>query len=137
LFLLDADEYCAKEIAEAWAPRLRALNPAKKVGVGIFVREFEAYFLACLDQVAEKYPDYGLTLADWDMDDDHEAPRNAKGRISGRMKSGMSYKPALDQTKFVTALDFERLRERCRSFRHLESLLAWLAEEDAGTVYPS
>ncbi len=137
LFLLDADEDCAKEIADSWTPRLRALNPAKKVGVGIFVREFEAYFLACLDLVAEKYPDYGLSLDDWGLGDDHEAPRDAKGRISGRMKSGKTYKPALDQAKFVSILDFARLRHSCRSFRHLESLLAWLGAEDAGNVYPA
>lgn len=137
LILLDADDDCAKEIVENWRPRIQALNPTKKIGIGLFAREFEAYFLACLDSIANKYGSYGWSLEGWNAVANHELIRGAKERLSRHMRSGKSYKETLDQPKFVSAIDFVRLRERCRSFRHFESLLDWLLEGDKADVYPT
>jgi hypothetical protein len=137
LILLDVDDDCAKVIVENWMPRIHALNPTKKIGVGLFVREFEAYFLACLDLIANKYVNYGWSIEDWNEAADHELIRGAKERLSRHMRSGKSYKETLDQPKFVSAVDFARLRERCRSFRHLESLLGWLLEGNQAGIYPT
>ena len=136
LFLVDTDENCAKEIIEDWVPRLKELRPVRKVGIGLFVREFEAFFLACLDSIADRYQNYGWSLDDWDVTDDHESPRGAKERITRYMRKGRAYKETSDQARFVSAVDFDRLRGHCRSFRHLENLLNWLLEEDGENVYP-
>ncbi len=137
LFLLDVDEKCARDVVEEWVPRLHAMKLDKKIGIGLFVREFESFFLACLDNISEKYKTHGWSLDNWDVNDDHEAPRGAKEKLSGYMKKGKSYKETRDQAKFVSVLDFDRLRERCRSFRHLESLVAWLQDDNASSVYPT
>lgn len=88
LFLLDVDEGCVFEIVREWVPRLAALQPSKKIGIGLFVREFESFFLASLDAIAAEYPQYGWSLEGWTAADDHEAPRGVKERLSGRMKQG-------------------------------------------------
>ena len=137
LFAVDVDEACAKEVVESWVPRLARLNPRKPIGICLFVREFEAYFLACLDLIAADYPKFGWSLDDWDLTDNHEQPRGAKERISRFMKKGRAYKPTSNQAGFVSALDHDRLTERCRSFRHLTKALEWLrGDDDADRVFP-
>lgn len=136
LFLLDVDEACAKEIVENWVPRLNALHPRKKIGIGLFVPEFESYFLACLDLIVEGYPTYGWSLADWNILDDHEAHRGTKELISRRMRKGKRYKETLDQARFVSKIDSTRLHGRCRSFRHIENLITWLLADNVEATYP-
>lgn len=140
LILVDADEHCAKDIAERWSKRIAALKPSKKVGLGLFVREYESLFLACIDLIAKRYPNYGWHLDEWSMDQNHETPRGVKERLSGMMRKGKGYKATMDQAKFTSIIDFKRLNEKCRSFQHLESLLQWLLDNGnqhgRNLVYP-
>ena len=137
LILLDTDEHCAKEVVENWVPRIRAMNPAKKVGIAFFVREFESLFLCCLDLIAGQYPEYGWKLEEWDVEEDHEAPRGAKQRLSRYMAKNKGYKETIDQPKFVSVLDFRRLGERTRSFQHLNDLLIWLKSANGDLIRPA
>ena len=138
LILLDCDDLCAKDEVHAFTERVRKQIPAKKVGFAFFKSEYESLFVSCLDLIAERYPEYGWNLSDWNIDDEHEEIVGAKGYISRRMKANKSYKPTRDQVKFTSALDFNRLREKSRSFRHLESTLLWLTgqTDDDSLIYP-
>lgn len=138
LVLLDCDELCARDEVLAFTERVRQLHITKKAGFAFFTSEYESFFISCLDLIAERYPDYGWNLDDWNIEGDHEQIVGAKEYISDRMKTGRSYKPTRDQVKFTSALDFNRLRKKSRSFRHLESTLLWLSgrTDDDGLVYP-
>ena len=138
LILLDCDDLCAKDEVHTFTERVRKQNPTKKVGFAFFNSEYESFFVTCLDLIAKRYPEYGWNLTDWNIDDEHEEIVGAKGYISRRMKANKSYKPTMDQVKFTSALDFGRLREKSRSFRHLESTLLWLTgqTDDDSLVYP-
>lgn len=138
LLLLDCDDLCAKDEVHAFAERVRKQNPIKKVGVAFFNSEYESLFITCLDLIAERYPDYGWNLEGWNADEAHEEIVGAKGYISRHMKHARAYKATRDQVKVTSALDFDRLREKSRSFRHLESTLLWLTgrTNDDSLVYP-
>ncbi len=138
LILLDADENCPKEISEEFAARIHDLQVPHNVGLAFFKCEFEVFFLFCLDYIAVQYTEYGWNLDGWNFNDDLEDIVGAKGYISRRMKKGRSYKETRDQAKFSSVLDFDRLRHRSRSFRHFESTLLWLLENDenGSRVFP-
>ena len=138
LVLLDCDDLCAKDEARAFTERALNRNPAKKTGFAFFNSEYESFFISCLDLIADQYPERGWDLSDWNIANDHEEIIDAKRYLTKRMKANMSYKPTRDQLKFTSALDFHRLRDKSRSFRHLESTLLWLTGKtsDDNPVYP-
>ena len=138
LLLFDCDELCAKNEVHAFTERVRKQNPTKKVGFAFFNSEYESFFITCLDLIAKRYPEYEWDLGDWNVNDEHEEIVGAKGYISRHMKANKSYKPTRDQVKFTSALDLDRLREKSRSFRHLESTLLWLTgqTDDDSLIYP-
>ena len=138
LILLDCDDLCAKDEVHAFTERVRKQNLTKKVGFAFFNSEYESFFVSCLDLIAKRYPEYEWNLTDWNIDDDHEEIVGAKGYLSDRMKTNKSYKATREQTKFTSALDLDRLREKSRSFRHLESTLLWLTgqTDDDSLIYP-
>ena len=139
LLLLDSDAHCPNEIVVDFSMRIEKLPIEKKIGIGFFKCEFEVYFLYCLDLIAERYPEYGWNLGDWNPDSDFETIINAKGFLSKRMKKGRSYKATRDQAKFASVIQFDRLRAGSRSFRHFESLLLWLVGKgrNDGNIYPA
>ena len=138
LILLDCDELCAKDEVHAFTERVRKQHPTKKVGFAFFKSEYESLFISCLDLIAKRYPEYEWNLDAWNIEDNHEEIVDAKGYISRHMKHTRSYKPTRDQVKFTSALNFDQLREKSRSFRHLESTLLWLTgrTDDDSIVYP-
>jgi hypothetical protein len=116
--------------------RVEGLQAGKRVGVAFFNAEFENMFICCLDVIAERFPEYGWNLDRWDIEQDHESVVGAKGYISRHMQKGKVYKETRDQVKFLEGLDYERLRARSRSFKLLEGLLRWLANDGEHSVYP-
>ncbi len=136
LVAVDNDDHCTKLAVLEIGRRCRALDIDKKIGICFFTREFEALFLICLKQIADKYPDYKWNLADYDPEEDFERVRNAKERISRFMAKDKAYKETRDQVKFINALDFDLLRERSRSFRHFENTLEFLLGSKTTSVYP-
>ena len=138
LVVLDTDEHCPKVVADLWVPRIRAMaQREKRVALAFFKSEFESMFLCCLDHVVEQYPDYGWDLNGWEPERDHERVVGAKGALSRRMRKGRAYKETRDQVGFVSALDFARLRDISRSFRHFESTLLWLVGDHEEDLLPS
>ena len=135
LFILDCDDFCPITVCKIFVERIRGLRPAKKVGIALFRAEFEAIFLHCIDEISAYFADYGWVADRLQLAGDLEAIRDAKGTLSRMMKPERAYKETRDQEKFITALNFKKLHENSRSFRHFESTLHWLA---GGTeaVYP-
>ena len=137
LVLIDCDDDCARDVAFEFSQRLDniAQGSEKKVGVGFFCREFEALFLCCVSTLNEKYPNLRITLEDAPAPEMVESIRDAKGTLSGLISNG-NYKPTRDQTRFVSALDFDHLVEHSRSFQHVRRLLEWLRQDNGGWTYP-
>ncbi len=111
---------------------------SKKVGIVFFKKEFESLFLFSIESLATATPEFGWSLENIDVDRDMEEIRGAKEQLKRLMKKGKTYKETTDQTEFLKGLDFDRLRERSRSFQHFENTMKWAAgqhQADA-TFYP-
>jgi hypothetical protein len=83
-------------------------------------------FLHCLREIAKHFPEYGWRTNQLAAEGDPEAIRDAKGRISAAMRE-RAYKPTRDQEKFITPLDYGKLRRESPSFRRFEATVLWLA----------
>jgi len=92
LVILDCDKLCAKDEVSQFTQRAMVLDGNKKIGFSFFNSEYESLFIACLDEIAEKYPEYGWNLDDWDILQDHEGIVGAKGYLTRHMKYGRAYK---------------------------------------------
>lgn len=130
LLVVDNDDHCAKEAFDELSQRCNDMSLGLKVGICFLTREFESLFLYCLEGIAKKYPEYRWNLESYDPTIDFETTRNAKGEISRLMARDKAYKETRDQVKFVSALDHGLLRERSRSYQHLEKTLKWLMQEE-------
>lgn len=110
LIMLDADDDCAVELARG---RLNAVPEAIRSSTQcvVAVREYEAWLVA--GDPDHPYPD------------DPEARRDAKGVL--KQWYGL-YKPTADQARFTARCDWDRVRQRCRSFRKLEAALAAIGD---------
>ena len=106
LVLLDMDDGCAVEMAQALAQDLRALSPPKSIAITFAVREFEAWFLAA-----------ALSLWNKEYPDDPERKRDAKGEIRRLFQA--DYAPTQDQPSLSHRMDLAQAEGRSRSFRRL------------------
>ena len=123
LVLFDADDDCPKELAptlEEWA---REAAGGKPCAVVMANREYEAWFLASIEALRGK----SAILHDATSHPDPEGPRDAKGELEQRMRSGASYSSTVDQAALTAHLDLESAHRRCRSFRKLVSAFGALA----------
>lgn len=140
LVIVDCDDDCPLTVMKELMPRASDVVQVtgKPVGFCLLKCEFKSLFLASLESIMEAFPDYGWRILDEGALERVEEIRGCKEKLSAVMARGRSYKETRDQVKFVTALDWERLRVRSRSFVHLERTLAWLANRDAqaARVYP-
>ncbi|MGO9567250.1 MAG: DUF4276 family protein [Desulfomonilaceae bacterium] len=124
LVLLDADDDCPASLG----PQL--LERAKKasrlpVAVVLAKKEFEAWFLGCL----ESFRGFLGVPADAEAPDD---PETVDGK--GRLRSiclGTKYSSTLHQVAFASRMDFSLCRDRCPSFdkffRDVEALVKAVA----------
>jgi hypothetical protein len=105
------------------------------VGIALFRSEFETLFLHCIDEIATHFTDYGW-FSEKLLSRDLETIRDAKGTLSRMMRNDRAYKETRDQEKFITALNFDKLRRDSRSFQHFESTLLWLSR-GMELIYPA
>lgn len=120
LVLLDADDDCPATLGpELLARAEKATN--LPVAVVLAKKEFEAWFLGCL----ESFRGFMGIPADAQALPNPEIV-GAKGRIEG-LCHGMNYSPTLHQAEFVSRMDLSLCRERCPSFdkffRDVEALV--------------
>ena len=111
LVLFDADDLCAKTGAmplQQEATRIAATLPCPVV---LANKEFEAWFLASLEDLSERPG--GRTSYPGDPDQ----KRGAKEELERRL--AIYYHEPADQPKFVARINLRRTHERSRSFRKL------------------
>jgi hypothetical protein len=138
LLILDCDDDCPVEVAKEFTRRVRPIAQAasKRVGIAFMYREFETLFLYSLRLLTETYPQFEWRVQDRDYERDWTEVRGAKGALNSRMRAHY-YKETRDQSRFVSVLDLQDLRGRCRSVEHLFRLLSWLSDPaTAEIVYP-
>ena len=123
LILLDANSDCPKTLAAEITQRARQARSDRAIQVVLAKMEYEAWFLAAAESVAERR---GIK-SDIGSPPDPEAVRDAKGWISKHMKTGRSYSPSADQPALTAVFDMGVARKRAPSFdklyRAVESLL--------------
>ncbi|MFZ0548782.1 MAG: DUF4276 family protein [Candidatus Promineifilaceae bacterium] len=104
--LVDVDEDCAKEKAYQIVRRIHNMETLPfSVAVVCPKPEFEAWFLACLEDI----------LPGLKFEDDPEEKRDAKGYL----KQNYGYKPTRHQATFTQMINIQTASERSRSFRRL------------------
>jgi hypothetical protein len=122
LLLLDADDECPRELAEALLIRARAARPDRSISVVAANREYEAWFLAAAQSIRGKR---GLA-EDMEPPADPEAIRDAKGWLARHTPRGFTYKPTVDQPALTDLFDLEQA-QTARSFRKLVKEVLGLA----------
>lgn len=121
LVLVDADEDCASTLARGLAARVQAQKPSVPVAVVCAKHEYETWFVASLGGTFDDQIRKRLNLAaDLTYPDPVEALRSPKGWLNRQMPQNRRYKETEDQVALTAAIDFERVRQRSRSFRRLE-----------------
>lgn len=114
LVLLDADDDCPASLGLEIYQQAQQHVPHRRLSVVLANREFEAWFIAAAQSLN------GVRGFSVDPDEraDAETPRNAKGWMRERMKSG-TYREMLDQPAFAARFDLQQAFENSRSFRKL------------------
>lgn len=114
LILLDADDDCPRELADALAARAKAARPDRRTAVVLANREYEAWFLSAARSLRGQ-----RGLADnLEPPSDPESIRDAKGWLVQHTPRGFTYKPTIDQLELTKVFDLEQAYA-ARSFRKL------------------
>lgn len=116
LIVFDADGEFAGEVAPRVLAQARARAGGCQVSVVVAVQEFEAWFLADLTGLKQRYP--GLFREEAAPPKDPERVRDAKGVLRRSLKTG-TCAAAVDQVRFAAALDPARARLHSPSFDKL------------------
>lgn len=125
LVLCDADEDCAKTLAEQMSSVASESGSQQSVSTILAVREYETWFVGAAESL-----DRFLHLAG-DIPENPEQSGSKKRWIEDRFK-GTNYSETVDQARMTAAMDLTLCRQRCPSFaklcRDLERLMR-LSEE--------
>lgn len=115
LVVIDLDDGCAKAEFELSAPRLVAVEQMIGIPISLCfcVREFEAWFLHCLDEIRVASDE--ISWQEIEELGDPDQIRGAK-EVFGK-HFGSRYRPSIDQEKFAKRIDIPALANRSRSFR--------------------
>ena len=123
LILLDLDDGCPTIEAQHLADDIQALSPQLPVAIILAHREYEAWFLASVDSIAQqdgqKYHFTPAFLQNAEPPADVENIRDAKGWLSQQMLPGCRYKETMHQPSMTTLIDFNVAPQRSRSLRRL------------------
>jgi hypothetical protein len=117
IVLFDADDDCPRVLVPKVLRWVREECASAPCDVVLANREYEAWFIAGLEELARD-PGRGLR-PDARSPADPEAVRDAKGYISGCLTTGRSYLPRVDQPRYSAVFDTTIAYARCRSFRKL------------------
>lgn len=115
LLFMDADDDCAKELAEMIRPWMAEGAWSVPSEIIVVPREFECWLIAALESLR------GIRGIREDASS-HAAPeglRDAKGFITDNMQGSSAYHESADQPALTQMVDLSAVRERCGSFRRL------------------
>lgn len=123
LVLLDADDDCPKELAEALLERASSTRSDRVVRVVLAKSEFESWFVASIDSIAGKFS----IDRNCKYPTNPESIRDAKRWLSQRMSRKDSYQATFHQPRMARIFDMNIARMRSPSFdkfwRDIEALL--------------
>lgn len=126
LILMDSDDDCPAEIGPELRRRACEARPDVPIAVVLANTEYEAWFLAAAESLANTR---GL-MAHLTAPPDPEAIRDAKGWLSAHMTMReRKYSPTQDQASFSAVMDLDLARRRSRSFQKLWQEVARLMTE--------
>ncbi len=136
LILMDADEKCAKALAESLSSRVLAMGARCSVVTVIAKCEYEAWFLTSLETIAGQDLQGRTGLpAGLQYQGDVEALTGVKGWFNRSFPPKRAYKEEEDQAPMTRLLDIALARQRSRSFRRLcHALEEALEAMDSGKV---
>lgn len=119
LIVVDLDDGCAVTEYDRFQERITPLLPAlcAPVAVCFGIREYEAWFLACADQIQP------LSTVPFDTGR-AEQIRGAKEAVGGLL--GLRYKETQHQVELTKLLPLRLLYDRSRSYRHFLKALSGL-----------
>lgn len=124
LILLDADGDCPRDLAATLLARATGARSDRRIQVVLAKQEYEAWFLAAFESVAEQR---GVT-GPVSRPDDPEAVRGAKEQLSALLGGPGSYQPVRDQPALTAVFDIDEARRHSTSFdkmcRAVQALLA-------------
>jgi hypothetical protein len=112
LILLDADGDCPCDLAETLLARATKARSDRHIEVVLAKQEYEAWFLAAFESVAEHT---GVT-GPVSRPDDPEAARGAKEQLSALLGGPGSYQPVRDQPGLTAVFDIDEARRHSPSF---------------------
>ena len=122
LVLLDADDDCPAELGPRLRQQLVARFPNNLVSVNIAEREYESWFIASAESIADRIG----TANPFSVPQNIETIRAAKGWIERHLMAD-KYRETRHQASFSTIIDVPLARRRSRSFdrfcREIERLL--------------
>ena len=143
LILLDLDDGCPAVEARQLANDIRALSPKLPVAIVLAHCEYEAWFLASVDTIAqgEKGQQYHFSPAFLQKPtppSNIESIRDAKGWLSRHMTPGYRYKETLHQPSMTVLIDLNLATHRSRSLRRLLHAVELLVQhaKQSGFVSP-
>jgi hypothetical protein len=110
LALLDLDDDCAKEVSNFVAPVISNATGIHPSGLVFASREYEAWFLASAETMAENTPAFP---------EDPESVRDAKGHLERHLRLEYPYVERTDQPAYSSRIDPHIAFARSRSFRKL------------------
>jgi hypothetical protein len=136
LVLMDADEDCAKTLAEAFSARIRKTGARYPVVSVIAKYEYETWLLASVETIAGHELDGKSGLpGDLVCPENVEEFSGVKGWFTLRFPKGRPYKEPEDQPAMTRLLDIELVSQRSRSFRRLCHAVEEMVEAiDGGQV---
>ena len=140
LVVVDANNDCPVELAKQLSARAVAMGLQTPIAIVVPNREFEAWFIAALDESPDNPVRSRLQLTPGARcPDNPDAIRNPKGWLQGNMARPRSYTETKDQPALAATVSLALVSERSRSFRRLQHALEeLLAAIDGGasTVTP-
>jgi Domain of unknown function (DUF4276) len=142
LLLRDEDDLCPKDRGPETAAWVKELKLPFPMAVVLPHREFETWFLPCIQQLAGRplvsggIERPGLS-ASASFSGNVESIRGVKEWLSKHFAGGKAYKPTLDQLPMTQLLDLPTLRAAdVPSFGTFERALRFLSSAGPGEVYP-
>ena len=124
IVLLDAEDDCPAELGPSLRERLVTRFTYNPISVSFAKHEYESWFIASLETVAE----LAHIAPDTAIPPDLEEIPGAKEWLRHRMPRGLPYKERQDQVRLTTAIDVPLARSRSQSFdrfcREVERLLS-------------
>lgn len=116
IVVVDLDDGCPVDEKTALQSRVDAAAQAHNISIDICfcVREFEAWFLSSIDELAERFPILQELNHEHIIQTAHEL-RDAKGTLRRMLPDG--YSESYDQAELLSSINPATLFARDRSFR--------------------